>query len=252
MSYTESQNHTENSQEKNSYTSTKNFFPNMKKVKPMKKVCEKHGEYLSYAINICGKLIRSRCPECEKEDEKREQEKREQLKINSINIPARFKDKTFDSFRADGEELQSVKDICIRFSQSQKAGRALVLVGASMKGKTLLASATLKECAEDNKYYITLAELFSSIKSSYSDRRVDTDFAIEKFVKFDVLCIDNMETFYPSPDNKKLLFEIVNRRYNNMKSTIYCTNLPLDEFVETIGEGLFHKMTVDGYIKEIP
>lgn len=219
--------------------------------KKIERYCPKHGKYSATQHSIFGNTLTTMCLECEKELEE-EERKEEQLQLRIVaGIPLRFQDKEIENFNVKSEALAGAVSVCRRFAVSDKKGRSLILIGPPNIGKTHLACGTLKSCSERSKMYTTLIDIFSEIKSSYNSKRGETQYIKRAFFEPEILCIDNMETFSNTPENKKLLFELVNGRYNNLKSTIYCTNLSQQGLIDLIGEPLYMKMITDGMVKVI-
>ena len=251
MNYARRPDITEDTGGRNSLKSTKDYIERTPRSKPIERECELHGKYTSETIVIFGRELRTRCPQCQDIEDREEEEREIQYGLKRTGIPDRFIDKSFDNFNEKTDKIASAKTMCERYAKSDKQGRNLLLIGASLSGKTHLACAIIRTVKEKNKLYITLEELLGKIKASYSDRTVDTPTLKSKYIHIDILCIDNMETFNPTAENRKLLFELVNERYNHMKSTVYCTNISRQDFIESIGIGLYNKMIADGAVKEL-
>lgn len=107
--------------------------------------------------------------------------------------------------------------------------RNVVLVAAQGLGKTMIAQNIAYQAVQagHSALFVTAAQLLLDLGSAESSRALDR--RLRHYASFRVLCID--ELGYLSYDNRNadLLFEIVNRRYEN-KSIVLTTNLNFSDW----------------------
>lgn len=121
--------------------------------------------------------------------------------------------------------------------------------GKAGYGKTIYASCLLLE--EERKLYlagitgrkclfISVPDLLMEIKSSYGPNAVEgskTEFDIIKYYSDAwLLVLDDFGTVKPTDWVLQTLYLIVNRRYENLKTTIFTSNLSLSECASVLGD----------------
>lgn len=214
---------------------------------PSKKlVCDIHGEYEPWrkSTRMCDEL-REDCPKCFEEKEKRARRMSEFKGFG--NIPKRFQDSKFGNFNCSTAEQKKAHDKCLKYAEDFCFdGRSGVLIGSCGTGKTHLACAIARGLAytgAGKARYETVVGAVRSIKQTYSrDSDITESEAIEHLVSYDLLILDEVGVQFGSDTEKLILYEIINSRYNEMKSTILISNLDLKAFTEFLGERVIDRM----------
>lgn len=132
-------------------------------------------------------------------------------------------------------------------------GRIIALVGGRGNGKTQLAIEAMKVKTADMKaaLFVTAVEFFIRIKSTYrKDSETDEMEVLRDYQKPKLLVIDEIGKRGSSEWENTMLFELMNRRYNDMNDTILIDNRTKQEFVESIGPSLASRMSEGGGIIE--
>jgi DNA replication protein DnaC len=133
-----------------------------------------------------------------------------------------------------------------------------VLCGAVGTGKTHISVAIIRHIIQQVKghiyefpvyftaQYATSADINDRLVSAQSfsskERRVDI---IEQYRTCDVLVIDEVGRM-PSKNEADMLFQIIDSRYQNNKSTVLCTNYNSDELKQAIGKAAVSRLGADG------
>jgi DNA replication protein DnaC len=129
-------------------------------------------------------------------------------------------------------------------------GRLLALIGTRGNGKTQLAVALGMDQIRTHlkaARFTTATAFFMAIKSTYKPTATDDEAEIiREFAKPPLLLIDEIGKRGGSEWENNLLFELLNRRYNDMKDTILIDNRTVQEFTETIGPSLASRMNEGG------
>lgn len=229
-----------------------------------KRFCDIHGEYTAAAASIMGRVFQRQCPGCmaKIENAKREAEanreaERLKLKIehakSNSQIPKRFQTCTFDNFHADnpGQEkaLRVAKAYASDWKQANADGRCLIFSGKAGTGKTHLACAIANKLTDNAVMakFFTVTGLLRSIKESFNkDATITESEAIESLAQIDLLILDEAGMDYGTDFNKTLMFEVLNRRYENMKPTIVMTNLDAGALKEYFGDRILDRMREGG------
>lgn len=169
---------------------------------------------------------------------------------NAAQLPARFWNKTFDNFyvtRDDPRAISDAKEAFYNFAHGQGPSLGLGLIGGPGRGKTHLLAATLASLTLKRGVrarYVEISFLFADLKAAISDPRARaTVDKIDELAQVDVLAIDELGKGRGSVFEEEVLDELIGRRYNNEKPTLFATNHPLEERDgEALGESLLARL----------
>ncbi|WP_373045595.1 ATP-binding protein [Vulgatibacter sp.] len=161
---------------------------------------------------------------------------------NAAQIPARFSDKGFERYYVEGSsgepvrELMKAKRDLMQFADTARPGHTTLgigLLGGPGRGKTHLLAATLSRLTLGRGVqcrYIEISFLFADLKAAISDPRARaTVDKIEELAAVDVLAIDELGKGRGSTFEEEVLDELIGRRYNNGRLTLFATNYPREE-----------------------
>jgi len=129
------------------------------------------------------------------------------------------------------------------------SGFLVALIGTRGSGKTQLAVETMRVNADQGKRsrYGTATEFFIEIKSTYDRQTSRTEKEVlEEFSKPSLLVLDEIGRRSESEWENRLLFELLNRRYNALKDTLLISNQSPEEFANSIGSSLISRMIETG------
>ena len=184
----------------------------------------------------------------EEERRKQEQEWRNTLKLT---IPPKFKNSDIENFIINGDKeeqkkIVGIKNKVINFVKKREnffEGNIIIFSGNVGTGKTHLATALTKEAFKRYKLnclFTTAGELMRNLEEtrSYKCDKSEQDL-IDYYKGFELLVIDELTTELGT----NLLYEIINARYNHLKTTIITTNIKPIEI-----EGLFDNRLMDRVI----
>lgn len=232
------------------------------------KVCEKHGEYTSRKIGQWW----TGCPRCvEEEAPKREEEARQKMieeqkqweiehakrvlaaKIGRACIPERFKDRTLQTYIADNDGQKKALAFAEQFLESYKEGKrgqSAIFTGERGTGKTHIAIGIAHALITEHKstaVYSTVQRLIRSVRETWrrDSEKSETE-VIALYASPDLLILDEVGIQAGSENEKNILFDVLNERYETRRSTIMLTNLSVDECREFLGERVFDRMREDG------
>lgn len=118
--------------------------------------------------------------------------------------------------------------------KSVKGGRGAWLWGLPGRGKTYTAAAIVKLFVEQNKQarLLSTIEFFNKLKDSFSDKGA---FSISSLYKLDLLVLDDMGCEKPTSWSQEVLTQLVDKRINNQKPTIYTSNWRLKDLCRLWG-----------------
>jgi len=156
--------------------------------------------------------------------------------FNAAQLPARFAEKGFDEFYVhadDPRELMIAKRELMHLADTARPGHSGLgkgLLGKPGTGKTHLLVATLARLTLGRGIrarYIEISFLFADLKAAISDPRARaTVDKIDALSEVDVLAIDELGKGRGSVFEEEVLDELIGRRYNNGKITLFATNYP--------------------------
>jgi len=228
--------------------------------------CEDHGEYESK--NLFGGGHWTRCPKCdelriERNIEAAEREKQRQIEerkaeilrrnLSKSGIPERFANRTLESYIATTEEqqyaLKFAKDFAASFA-GDKTGQGAVFCGERGTGKTHMAIGVCNEIMSQHSrsaVFITVQRLIRSVRDTWRRESEKTESDVIKFfTEPDLLVMDEVGIQSGSENEKQILFDLLNERYQQRKSTILLTNLTANECVAFLGERIVDRFREDG------
>lgn len=232
--------------------------------------CDEHGPFEARVRTFFvdkERAIRSGCPKCsEIANAKREARERQQADaermfltaglVRSCGIPARFADRTLDSYVADSKGQRFALNVCRRFHEDfieqEKMGRSLVMTGEPGTGKTHLACAVARAVIETygvSAKFSTVSDLLRRIKETYRrDSEISERSVIDEFVRCGLLVVDELGVQIGSEHEKLLLFEVLNGRYQELRPTILISNLSADDLEEFLGHRVMDRYRECGVV----
>jgi DNA replication protein DnaC len=223
--------------------------------------CETHGPFVSKGVrlNIINKEIWSQCPECASDREKaerraeaearaaRERERLEGL-IRASGIPARLKGCTFSTYNAasDGQKhaLQVAMDYARDFRRHAKTGESLIFAGRPGTGKGHLAAAIMQALMPEHlPVYTTCLDMIRSVRDTWrKDSKYSESQVLQEYEDAELLIIDEIGVQYGTDGEQTVIFDVLDRRYRQMRPTVFITNQDRTGFTQFIGERSFDRL----------
>ena len=211
-------------------------------------------------VPMFGKRMPVTC-DCMKEAERKEKEREEQeeklRKLDRLRgaslLGDRYKDTTFEKTDLERPEdfkkaFQRCRKYCQIPEQALEHGYGMYIYGDSGTGKTHLTAcmcnalmAQYRQCLFTNFF-----EISKLIRSTWSGN-ADSEVVIKRICEVDFLFLDDLgtEALTKNGEDNWLqgqVFDIINKRYNNKKPTIFSSNYSMNELITDRG---MMKKTVD-------
>lgn len=226
--------------------------------------CDTHGGWSKPSRSKTPENIQNRCPRCDADaevarlqaEERARRESAERARLNhleGIGISQRHSDKTFDNFVSDCPEkaraLAACKALAERIVDNPRRAPSLILCGNPGTGKTHLASALIQHTDKHGRDVRkrNAADIFRTIKATWGgdSERSERD-VLDLAGSLDLLVIDEVGTQHGSDTERLMMFEIINRRYENCLPTVLISNLSVDRLREEVGERVIDRLREDG------
>lgn len=218
-------------------------------------VCPAHGPFESIGTNLRGREVWSTCAACHADEVQAEQDalaqrraeivaKEREEAIGAACIPLRFRGLSFATYNAETPEqratLARVRDYAENFAERCKQGRGLVLAGKPGTGKTHLAASLALSLVDSGAWvqYVTCMGLIRMVRETWGKDAERTERQVVKLLgqQIDLLLIDEVGVQYGTESEQHILFEILDKRYAEMRSTVLITNQDKASFSALIGE----------------
>lgn len=169
---------------------------------------------------------------------------------------------TFDNFNLDYysknikdkngltyyDNMRIVYSSCFKFSECfSKEKSNLLLMGKTGLGKTFLCNSIAKAVL-DKGYtviYLSAGRLFKALQEEQFNNYDDTEFSsfFDDVLTVDLLIIDDMGTEFPTVLTGSQLFNILNERIVNKKSTVISTNMMPEGIKELYSDRVLSRLT---------
>lgn len=224
--------------------------------------CNKCDTPRTTVIEVLGnkRVVRCIC-KCQEEardkEEKMRKEIEKQVRIAKLQesslLSDRYKNVTFDNCKTGenksfDEAFVRCKRYCENSNEILANGFGIYLWGDKGTGKTHLTSCMANELIKQYKQvlFTNFFEISKSIRATFKGIGNEIDL-INKIANVDFLFIDDLGTEKVTKEGEDTwlqdkIFEVINKRYNNMKPTIFTSNYSLQQLVQE--RGLLDK-TVD-------
>ena len=214
-------------------------------------------EINSYISQICGHL-RNMTPEemaaHDAEVERRERQQAAQEKIERYQksgVPERYFKESLDTYKINNKMQATAAKAATNFLHAVKCGefKSLVLIGNAGTGKTHLACAIIREAG--GKYRIA-PDIVEEMRRAKSFTANDTEADIIKYYgHVPLLVIDEIGRGIAATDEKYMLYQILNARYNTRKPTVLISNHKKADFLQYIGVAAADRLVESAEIWEL-
>ncbi len=224
--------------------------------------CDKHGDFEQKKIQLLpGHEILSKCPECLAEEEAEfnkvtaaEEAEKVEKQYEKYAIPQRFRECSIDNYKVntvDQERAFASVNKYISLFENLPVSYPLFLTGSYGTGKTHLAIAIMKKLISAGKiksaYYSTTMRMIRDIRGSYHHKSELTEQeVIDKYINKDLLVLDEVGLQVGTDNEKLLIYEVLNGRYEDMKPTILISNLPYIELKDYLGARVIDRLKGKG------
>lgn len=149
-------------------------------------------------------------------------------------LGARFCDASFDSFNKNTNNMAAYT-ACRQYVRGwTRSKQGIFLVGPNGIGKNHLAAAIAKDLAVKMKtvYFGSITKIKTKICDAFGK---GVEEAVSDLLKYDLLCINDLGAEQKTEFMKALVFDIVDRLYEDKRGIIITTNLNSTEIKDRYG-----------------
>jgi DNA replication protein DnaC len=222
--------------------------------------CETHGSYMATGARYMGRHeVWTPCPACEEErlagerhaqaQQRAEQTRRElDRAIGQAAIPARFIGRTLENFQAETdaqrEALRVARHFVEHFEEQARRGQGLIFSGLPGTGKSHLAAAILQAIMPRHVgLYATCMNLIRAVRGTWrrDSERGETE-VLDTFANVPLLVLDEIGAQYGTDGEQTILFDVLDRRYRDMRPSILLTNQDSQGLREFVGERSYDRL----------
>lgn len=172
------------------------------------------------------------------------------LEKTGLNINE-YSKKTLANFPTDREEARKMKELAIRFINEHKPGESIAYVGKSGTMKTSICIAICLELAkkynQSHTYFSYLTEV-NRLKNIMYNNSMEYNEEIKKYSTCENLYIDDLfkkqnakkgpNKLEVSNADIKIMYEIINQRYINHKTTLFSSEFTISDVINLVDEAL--------------
>lgn len=224
------------------------------------RTCADHGEYTSAGTRYMGKrVIWTPCPDCEEarlagERQAKAHAQAEQARaavehaIGQAAIPARFIGRSLENFIADTPEkdraLQISREYVRNFEAHAKRGSSLIFSGMPGTGKSHLATAILQALMPEHVgLYTTCMNVIRAVRATWrKDSLKSEGEVLHLYCTVPLLVLDEIGVQYGTDGEQTILFDVIDRRYRDMRPTIFLTNQNNEGLKTFLGERAYDRL----------
>ena len=188
------------------------------------------------------------------EIERRERQQAAQEKIERYQksgVPERYLNEGLDTYHITNEMQTTAAKAATNFLHAVKCGefKSLVMIGNAGTGKTHLACAIIREAGGK---YRTAPDIVEEMRRAKSFTAAETEAEIiDYYGRLKLLVIDEIGRGISATDEKYMIYQLVNARYNTRKPTVLISNLGKSDFLQYIGVAAADRLVESAEILEL-
>lgn len=176
-------------------------------------------------------------------DEYERRERLERIKTfhEHCGLDSEFYGAVIDYEKYSSETKNSLRDFCKNVREGK--GGFLILNGSVGTGKTSAAAAVMNELLMGTYLDMLELELKLNTADRYNTSSMNREQYMHSLASCRLLVLDEVGRF---PERKMfeqpILFYLLNRRYQNKRPTVICTNMSSKEFADFMGQAIIDRI----------
>ena len=200
--------------------------------------------------NMTPEEIAARDEEVKRLEEKYAEEEREARFRKTV--PERYWGETFDTYEVKNEmqkkALQSVR--AFKSAIERDGFKTLVMLGSPGVGKTHLACSLIRE--HEGGKYRKAPDIIEELRRAKSFTADETEEQIVNYYgRVPLLVIDEIGRGINATDEKYMLYQVLNARYNTRRPTVLISNFDKSDFLAYIGVAAADRLVESAEIVEL-
>lgn len=182
-------------------------------------------------------------------EESEREAKKERYKKSGV--PERYLAESLDTYKITNDMQRKASQAAINYLGGIIQGhfRTLVMLGTPGTGKTHLACAVIREYGGKYRTAPDIVEEIRRAKSFSADRTEKQ--IIDFYSCCQLLAIDEIGRGIAATDEKYMLYQIINARYNTRKPTVLISNYKKADFLKYIGVAAADRLVESAEILEM-
>ena len=205
---------------------------------------------LSDLLKIDAGQWKARDEEVAKLEEKQAQ--REKLeRYQKSGVPERYLKESLDTYKIKNKMQATAAKAATNFLHAAKCGefKSLVMLGNAGTGKTHLACAIIREAGGK---YRTAPDIVEEMRRAKSFTAAETEAEIiDYYGRVKLQEINEIGRGISATDEKYVIYQLVNARYNTRKPTVLISNLGKSDFLQYIGVAAADRLVESAEICEL-
>lgn len=189
--------------------------------------------------------------DAEIERQEREAERLALLDWYRSVVPERYHVESLDTYKATNDAQKKALAAARQFLQAVKCGefKTLVMLGNAGTGKTHLACGIIREYGG---YYRTAPEIVEELRRAKSFTADTTEERlVGHYGHTPLLVIDEIGRGINATDEKYMIYQVLNARYNSRRPSVLISNFSKSEFLQYIGVAAADRLVESAEIVEI-
>ena len=188
------------------------------------------------------------------EIELRERQQAAQEKIERYQksgVPERYFNESLDTYKITNKMQATAAKAATNFLHAAKCGefKSLVMLGNAGTGKTHLSCAILRELGG---VYRIAPDIVEEMRRAKSFTAAETEAEIiDYYGRVKLLVIDEIGRGISATDEKYVIYQLLNARYNTRKPTVLISNLGKSDFLQYIGVAAADRLVESAEICEL-
>lgn len=176
---------------------------------------------------------------------------RVQRLLGGSGIPEMYRSASFDMFSGE-KGKESALQAAMEWSDGELV--FLTILGPYGTGKTMLATAALKERmrkSENAGVWRNFVSLITELQSHFTDERLSAASLIQEIASAPILLLDDLGVTMATQWQRAVLYTIVNERYTRGLPAVFTTNLQPSELADVIGARVVERLVEQGLARVV-
>lgn len=182
---------------------------------------------------------------------KAQEEREAKERYRTSGAPERYWAESVDTYKAETEMQKKALNGAHAYIDAVKCGqfKSFVMIGNAGTGKTHLACGIVRACGGE---YRTAPDIVEELRRAKSFNATETEAQILRhYGHVSLLVLDEIGRGINPTDEKYMLYQILNARYNTRRPTVLISNHTKAEFLQYIGVAAADRLVESGDILEM-